>query len=197
MIFLPPRHSKSEIGSIQFPAWLMGRNRDRNIIEASHTADLATDFGRQTRNLVSSPEYQNIFPGVTLAEDSEAKGKWNTNGRGAYNAVGVGGSATGKGADVFIIDDPVKDRKSADSQVVRDSTYSWYRSVVRTRLSPNGAIVVIETRWHDQDLAGSILRDAKPGEWEIISLPAIAIEDEKHRKRGEALWPDFFHAADS
>lgn len=190
MFFLPPRHSKSEIGSIQFPAWLMGRNKNRNIIEASYSGDLATDFGRQTRNLIKSKRYQNVFKGVSLAEDSEAKGKWNTNGRGAYNAVGVGGATTGKGADFLIIDDPVKNRQDAESDVVRESTWNWYRSTARTRLSPQGAIILIMTRWHDDDLAGRILQ--KNNNWEIVKFPAIAEEDEEYRKKGEALWPNFF-----
>lgn len=190
MLFLPPRHGKSEIGSIQFPAWLMGRDKDRNIIEASYSGDLATDFGRQTRNLIKSQKYQNIFNGVNLAEDSEAKGKWNTNGRGAYNAVGVGGATTGKGADFLIIDDPIKNRQDAESEVVRDNAWNWYRSTARTRLSPGGAVILIMTRWHDDDLAGRILQ--KPAGWEIVKFPAIAEQDEEYRKQGEALWADFF-----
>lgn len=190
MLFLPPRHSKSEIGSIQFPAWLMGRDKNRNIIEASYSGDLATDFGRQTRNLIKSKKYQNVFKGVRLAEDSEAKGKWNTNGRGAYNAVGVGGATTGKGADFLIIDDPIKNRQDAESDVIRENVWQWYRSTARTRLSPAGAIVLIMTRWHDDDLAGRILR--KPAGWEIIKFPAIAEQDEKYRNKGDALWANFF-----
>lgn len=190
MIFMPPRHSKSEIGSIQFPAWAIGRNKDRHIIESSYSGDLATDFGRQTRNLIKSQKYQNIFRGVKLAEDSEAKGKWNTNGRGAYNAVGVGGATTGKGADFLVIDDPVKNRADAESETIRENIWNWYRSTARTRLSPTGAIVLIMTRWHDDDLAGRILQ--KPSGWEVISFPAIAEHDEKYRKKGDALWADFF-----
>ena len=191
MIFLPPRHGKSEIGSIQFPAFAVGKNKDKNIILASYSGDLATDFGRQTRNLINAKEYQNIFD-TTLAQDSTAKGKWNTNGRGAYNAVGVGGATTGKGADILIIDDPVKNRQDAESDVIRESQWDWYRSTARTRLSPEGAIVLIMTRWHDDDLAGRILKNADEGEWDIIQLPAIATEDEEFRKKGEALWADHF-----
>lgn len=188
---MPPRHGKSEIGSIQFPSWIIGRNKNRNIIEASYSGDLATDFGRQTRNLIKSQKYQNIFKGVSLAEDSEAKGKWNTNGRGAYNAVGVGGATTGKGADFLIIDDPIKNRQDAESEVVRENVWNWYKSTARTRLSPDGSIILIITRWHDDDLAGRILAK-NPNGWEIIKFPAIAEEDEKYRKKGEALWANFF-----
>lgn len=190
MVFMPPRHGKSEICSIQFPSWVVGKNKDRNIILASYSGDLAIDFGRQTRNLINSAEYKKIFD-TTLAEDSTAKGKWNTNGRGAYNAVGVGGATTGKGADFLIIDDPIKNRQDADSEVMRENAWSWYRSTARTRLSPEGAIILINTRWHDDDLASRILKN-NPEEWEIISLPAIAEKDEEFRKKGEALWADHF-----
>lgn len=192
IVVMPPRHGKSELCSVQFPAWLIGRNKDRNIIEASYSADLAVDFGRQVRNLIAADTYKHLFPNVTLAEDSQAKGKWNTNGRGAYNAVGVGGATTGKGADILIIDDPVKNRQDAESEVVRNSTWDWYTSVARTRLSPEGAIIIPLTRWHDDDLVGRILRSENASQWEVVHLPAIAIEDEPQRKRGDALWPDHF-----
>jgi len=191
MIFMPPRHSKSETVSIQFPAWVVGRDKDKNIIEASYASSLATDFGRQVRNLIKAPEYSNVFD-TQLSEDSEAKDKWNTDGRGAYNAVGVGGAVTGKGADIFIIDDPVKNRQDAESQVIQEGVYDWYKSTALTRLSPEGAMIVVMTRWHLNDLAGKILADAEEGEWDVVSLPAIAIEDEEHRKEGEALWPTYF-----
>ena len=194
MVFMPPRHGKSEIISVQFPAWLIGRNKDRNIIEASYSSDLSTDFGRQARNIIASNTYRNVFAGVELSEDSKAKGKWNTNGRGAYNAAGVGGAVTGKGADFLIIDDPVKNRQDADSVTIRETAWSWYRSTARTRLSPNGAIILVMTRWHDDDLAARILANDTESRWEVISFPAIATEDEEHRKKGEPLWPEHFTA---
>lgn len=190
MVFMPPRHGKSETCSIQFPAWCVGRNKDTNIILASYAAELAHDFGRQTRNLIASQEYKNIFE-TTLSEDSQAKGKWNTNGRGAYSAVGVGGSVTGKGAKILIIDDPIKNRQDADSIVIRNGIWNWYKSTARTRLSPDGAIVLIMTRWHLDDLAGRLLKQ-NPDEWDEVNLPAIAVKDEEHRKAGEALWADYF-----
>lgn len=188
MIFLPPRHSKSEMVSINFPPWFLGRNKDKSIIEASYSADLATEFGRQARNIVDSQEYKNVFD-TTLAEDSQSKSTWSTNGRGKYNAMGVGGAATGKGADVLIIDDPIKNRKEADSFLIRENIYNWYRSTARTRLSPDGAVVICVTRWHDDDLAGRILTGENANDWEVISFPAIAVEDEEYRKKNEALWP--------
>ena len=191
ILCMPPRHSKSEMASIAFPAWLMGRNKDKSIIEASYSDDLATEFGRQARNIVDSSEYKKIFS-TTLAEDSKSKSTWSTNGRGKYNAVGVGGSITGKGADFLLIDDPTKNRKEAESFVMREALYKWYQSTARTRLSPDGAIVIILTRWHDEDLAGKILDGENTRDWTVISLPAIAEEDDTHREKGEALWEEQF-----
>lgn len=191
MVIMPPRHGKSEICSVQFPSWLIGRNKDRKIIEASYSSDLSADFGRQVRNLVADPMFSQIFPDTTLSQDSQSKSKWNTNGRGAYNAVGVGGALTGKGADFLLIDDPLKNRKDADSPLMRENLWQWYRSTARTRLSPDGAIVIVETRWHDDDLVGRILREDPDG-WVILHLPAIADEDDEFRNKGEALWPEQF-----
>lgn len=187
MIFVPPRHGKSEIASINFPAWYFGRNPKKNIIAASYNSDLAVGFGRKARNIVSSAEYRNLFSGVSLAEDSQAAGRWITNQGGEYTAVGIGGGTTGRGADILLIDDPVKDKQEAESPVIQERNIGWYRSVARTRLSPQGAIVIIQTRWHDKDLAGMIL--AEQHDWEIIELPAIAESDDEFRKTGEALWP--------
>ncbi len=191
MIFLPPRHSKSEMVSINFPTWVLGRDKDKSIMEASYSADLAAEFGRQARNIVDSREYRNIFD-TTLAEDSQSKSTWSTNGRGRYNALGVGGAATGKGADILIIDDPIKNRKDADSFLIRENIYKWYQSTARTRLSPTGAVILVVTRWHDDDLAGRLLLEESGKDWEVISLPAIAEEDEEYRNKGEALWSDQF-----
>lgn len=201
IVEMPPRHSKSLHVSQLFPAWVVGRDKDTPIIVSSYSGDLAWDHGRETRNLIDSNEYQNIFE-TRLAEDSKAKGKWNTNGRGAYNAAGVGGSITGKGAKIFIIDDPFKDRKEAESLLIRDDRYSWMRSVARTRLTPDGAMVVMHTRWHDDDLIGRIVAENdwvdyfswregdRSKKWARLTLPAIAEEDELYRKEGEALWAD-------
>jgi len=189
MVFMPPRHGKSEICSIQFPAWYLGKNPSREVICSSYSADLAVEFGRKTRNLFASPEYQNVFKNTTLAEDSKAAGNWNTNIGGSYKATGAGGAITGKGADIFLIDDPVKNREEAESEVVRQSKWDWYRSTARTRLNPGAAIVFVVTRWHDADLAGMILQNDVNHEWTVLSIPAIADHDEEFRKTGEALWP--------
>lgn len=194
IVNMPPRHGKSELVSVNFPAYCMGRNKDRSIMAASYGAGLATDFGRKVRNIMDDTDYKVLFD-TRLAEDAQAKGSWATNGRAEYNAVGVGGSLTGKGASILIIDDPVKNREEADSEVISESIWDWYRSTARTRLTPDGAIVIVMTRWKDDDLVGRILEEAKlsSGEqWEVITLPAIAEEDEEFRKEGEALWADHF-----
>jgi len=190
IVLMPPRHGKSEIASIQFPSWFIGRNPEKSIIAASYAGDLALDFGRKTRDLVHSKEYGYIFSGVKLKEDSQAAGRWATNKGGSYIAAGVGGALTGRGADVFLIDDPVKNREEADSEVLREKTWDWYRSTVRTRLSPKGAIVVVQTRWHDDDLVGRLLSSENAKEWEVIEFPAIATQTEEFRKIGDALWED-------
>lgn len=194
IVNMPPRHGKSELVSVNFPAWCMGRNKDRSIMAASYGAALAQDFGRKVRNIMDDPEYKTLFD-TRLAEDSQSKGAWATNGRGEYNAVGVGGSLTGKGASILIIDDPVKNREEADSEVTSESIWDWYRSTARTRLTPDGAIVIVMTRWRDNDLVGRILEEAKLSsaeQWEVVTLPAIAESNEEFRDEGEALWADHY-----
>ena len=201
----PPRHSKSLHVSQLFPAWAMGRNRDDDIIVSSYSGDLATTHGRETRNLMDSQKYKNVFE-TRLAQDSTAKGKFNTDGKGAYNAVGVGGSTTGKGAKFFIVDDSIKDRKEAESQVIREGIWDWFRSVARTRLTPDGAMIVMQTRWHMDDIIGRLLEEEPwidyfeykqtglgDAKWVRLTLPAFAVVDEPYRKHGEALWPQRYN----
>ena len=195
ILTVPPRHGKSELASIRFPAWFLGRNSLKKIITASYSADLAVDFGSQTRHLIESEEYQNIFD-VRLREDERAKGKWLTKEGGSYTSVGIGGPITGRGADVLIIDDPIKNREEADSQVYRDKVWSWYTSTAYTRLEKNGAVILILTRWHNDDLAGRILDSEDGHNWRVVRLPAIAEQDEENRKQGEALWPEKYDVAD-
>lgn len=195
MIFMPPRHTKSEFASRRFPAWYLGRHPSKQVIAASYNSDLATDFGRDVRNLVADPLYNLIFPDVTLRADSKAADRWNTNHGGVYISAGVGSGITGRGANLGIIDDPFKDRKEAESQTVRDNVWNWYRSTFYTRLMPNAAIVLTLTRWHEDDLAGRLLNEMKQGgdQWKIIKLPAIAEEkDSIGRAEGEALWPAWY-----
>ena len=183
MIFMPPRHGKSELASKRFPAWCLGRKPNRQIIAASYNSDLANDFGRNVRNLVAEPEFGQVFPGVTLAPDSQAAMRMNTNHGGTYVAAGVGTAVTGRGAHIALIDDPFKDREEADSERRRELVWDWYRSTLYTRLMPGGAIVLIQTRWHEDDLAGRLLeQDAE--QWDVLELPAI--DD------GRALWPEWY-----
>jgi predicted phage terminase large subunit-like protein len=184
MIFMPPRHGKSELASKRFPAWCLGRKPDRQIIAASYNSDLANDFGRNVRNIVAEPEFGQVFPGVSLAPDSQAANRMNTNHRGAYVAAGVGTAVTGRGAHIALIDDPFKDREEADSERRRDLVWDWYRSTLYTRLMPGGAIVLIQTRWHEDDLAGRLL-DHDGEQWDVLELPAIGTD-------GNALWPEWY-----
>lgn len=186
MINMPPRHGKSELASRRFPAWFLGLNPSKSVIAASYNSDLATDFGRQVRNIIATPEYGHLFD-TTLAEDSRAANRWNTAQGGGYVAAGVGTAITGRGADVLLIDDPLKDRHEADSELQRQRIWDWYTSTAYTRLAPGGRVIVIQTRWHEDDLSGRLLADEARGgdKWTVLELPAI-------NDAGEALWPDFY-----
>jgi len=190
IINMPPRHTKSEFASYLLPAWFLGQKPDGKVIQTSHTSELAVNFGRKVRNLVSSEEYQQIFPGVGLQPDSKAAGRWNTSDGGEYFAIGVGGAVTGKGADLLIIDDPHSEQEgqSADPAVF-DRVHEWYTSGPRQRLQPGGSIVIVMTRWHKRDLTGQILKSSiqRKGvdEWEVIELPAIL-------PSGKSLWPGYW-----
>ena len=189
MITMPPRHGKSELASRRFPAWFIGRNPGKQIIAASYNSDLASDFGREVRNIVASPEYGALFD-CTLAIDSKAANRWHTDKGGMYVAAGVGTAITGRGADILLIDDPFKDRQEADSEITRQRVWDWYTSTAYTRLMPGGAVVVINTRWHDDDLSGKLLAEQDHGgdKWEVLSLPAIQPD-------GTALWPEWYPLA--
>lgn len=184
-IFMPPRHGKSELASRRFPAWYLGRNPDRQIIAASYNSDLASDFGREVRNIVAGPEYGAVFD-TRLREDSRAAERWNTDQGGAYVAAGVGTAVTGRGAHVLLIDDPLKDREEADSEIRRQRVWDWYTSTAYTRLMPGGAVIVIQTRWHEDDLAGRLLAAKSGDKWDVLDLPAL--DD-----NGKALWPEWYN----
>jgi len=178
MIFMPPRHGKSQLASIDFPAWYLGRNPDKEIITASYSGDLATDFGSKTRDKVNDEIYRLIFD-VKLKSDEQSKSKWRTNKGGSYTSTGIGGPLTGRGANILLIDDPVKNREEADSDTMRDKVWDWYISTAYTRLEKNGAVILIMTRWNLDDLAGRLLEAQGIGDdWEVLNLPAIAEEDE-------------------
>lgn len=187
MIFMPPRHGKSELASKRFPAWCLGKDPKRQIIAASYNSDLASDFGRNVRNIVAEPEFGHVFPTVSLAPDSQAANRMNTNHGGAYVAAGVGTAVTGRGAHIALIDDPFKDREEADSERRRDLVWVWYRSTLYTRLMPGGAVVLIQTRWHEDDLAGRLLAE-QSAQWEVLELPAVNEAD-------QALWPEWYDRA--
>lgn len=190
IVNMPPRHTKSEFASHMLPAWYMGKFPDRKIIQASHTADLAKDFGKKVKDLIDDDLYQKVFPTMGIKKDDKAAGRWKTNEKGEYYAVGVEGNIAGRGADLFIIDDPHSEQTvAANEKVSFQKVYDWYTSGPRQRLQPDAAIVIVMTRWHKGDLTGKILDKAKQdgelGEWEVIELPAIM-------ENGNALWPEFW-----
>ena len=192
IINMPPRHTKSEFASYMLPAWFLGKFPGKKIIQCSNTAELAVGFGRKVRNLVDSDQYARVFPNVGLRVDSKAAGRWSTSGNGEYFAIGVGGTVTGKGADLLIIDDPHSEQEAKlamSNPEIFDQVYEWYTSGPRQRLQPGGAIVLVMTRWSKRDLTGRIIQSAidKDGndEWEVIDFPAIL-------PSGNPLWPQFW-----
>ena len=205
MLFVPPRHGKSELASVRFPAWYIGRDPRRKVIHTSYGAVLSYKFSRRVRNLVRSPLYQRLYPGIALTGDAAAVAfwAWSKDGEeaGAFNSAGVGGGITGEGCDLLVIDDPVKDAKEALSLTIRDDAYEWYASTAYTRLDREAnAIVLIMTRWHEDDLAGRLLQQAEEGgeRWEVVDLPALAEPgrpDALGRSPGQPLWPARFDEA--
>ncbi len=184
MIFCPPRIGKSEAVSVNFPPFYLGHHPDANVIMASYGASLAELNSKKARNLLSV--HGNDVFSVTVDRGSSAVNQWNVEGhRGGLAAVGVDGPATGKGADLVIIDDPVKGMKEAISEVVRATTIQWYKTDIHTRLHPGASIVLLQTRWHEGDLAGYLLDEMKQGgeKWEVISMPMIDDDTGAH------LWP--------
>lgn len=202
MVFMPPQHGKSEIISRNFPAWALGKNPDLKIVGSSYTIDLASQFSRSIQRTIDSKEYQAIFPGTFLNGSNvrtDAKGYlrnvdiFETVGRrGFYKAVGVGGGLTGTPVDIAIIDDPVKDAAEANSPTYRQRVWDWYNTVLTTRLHNESKQLFIMTRWHEDDLAGRILK-AEPDDWTVLIIPAICeVEHDNglsERHIGEALWP--------
>ena len=207
MIFMPPGSAKSTYASVLLPAAYLGVHQERRVIAGSYDTGLSTLFGRKVRNLVNGPDYHRIYP-IEVAGDTRAKGEWDLSTGGGYYATGVGAAVTGRRGHLGILDDLIKGRKDADSQVVRDSTWEWYKSDFRTRLIPDqNAIVFIMTRWHEDDPAGRILPEGWNGEsglitardgevWDVLCIPAQAGEnDAVGRKPGEWLWTDWFSEA--
>ena len=205
---MPPRHGKSQLISIYFPAWFLGRNPDKKVLMVSHTTDLAVDFGRKVRNLISTPEYQAIFPTVQLASDSKSAGRWNTSAGGEYFACGVGSALAGRGAHLLLVDDPHNEQDIISGNLdVFDKAYEWFTFGARTRLMPHGRIAIVQTRWHLDDLTGRVVRDMAQNEladkYEVVEFPAILeveseVPDPKnrlltiHKTIEKPLWPEFF-----
>jgi len=188
MLFMPPRHGKSTLASVAFPAWHLGRHPEHEFISCSYSGSLAMGFSRKVRGLLREEGYKSAFK-TRLDPQSQSAEAWLTTVGGGYVAAGVGGGITGKGAHILVIDDPVKNRDDAESQNARDSAWDWYTSTAYTRLAPGGGVLVILTRWHDDDLAGRLLKAAADNgeQWEVVNYPARAEVDEEFRKQGEAL----------
>jgi len=209
----PPQHGKSRLVSVHFPCWYLGRNPKKNVVQTSYGLSLALKHSRIARDFFVSTEFHNVFPNIRhqpgrisqepIQVQRQAAQDWGTASGGSYYAVGIGGGLTGMGFDLGIIDDPVKDVVEANSEVTNERNWEWYGSVFRTRMSPDAAIILTMTRWSKKDLMQKILDQIVDGttdeKWEILHMPAIAIENNPHdptdREPGEALWPERFDLA--
>lgn len=210
ILTVPPRHGKSMQASQYFPAFSLGRYPHLEFINCSYAQTLQMDFSRKIQEIVRSPDFALLFDGLQVMKGNEAIERWGLADRegvrtgGGVLAAGVGGPITGRGAHILLIDDPVKNREEAESPTVREGTKNWYSSTAYTRLAPGGGVLVIQTRWHDDDLAGWLLNEMRAAEkelqeegewpedadrWRVLDFPAIATHDEKYRKKGEALHP--------
>lgn len=194
---IPPRHGKSQLVSIYFPAWFIGRHPNKKVLMVSHTTDLAVDFGRKVRNLIDTDTYRKIFPTVTLAADSKSAGRWNTNVGGEYFACGVGSALAGRGADLLLVDDPHNEQDIINGNFdVFDKAYEWFTYGARTRLMPGGRVAIIQTRWHLDDLTGRVLKDMSlndaADQYEVVEFPAILEVKKDGKVTEKALWPEFF-----
>lgn len=206
MVFMPPRHGKSELGSRRFPAYLLGKDPNAQIISASYSAELASRMNRDVQRIIDSEEYQEIFPDIGLNGSKTrtiGTGSYLRNSdifeivdhKGVYKSSGIGGGITGMGMTYGIIDDPFKNRKEAESKTIRNSVWDWYTSTFYTRLEKDARILIILTRWHEDDLAGRLLKQAEEDpdaeQWDIINYPAIAedpLDETDPREIGEELW---------
>jgi hypothetical protein len=191
MVFMPPGSAKSTYVSELLPPFWFNKFPRSSIIGCSHTGELAERFGRKVRNKIL---LKSDILGYNLDESNRAASRWETTTGGEYFAAGVGGAITGRRADLAIIDDPVKSREEAESELIREKTFEWYKSDLVTRLKPDARIILIQTRWHIDDLGGKLIHEMEKGgdKWEVISLPAFAIADDPlYRKVGDALWPQW------
>jgi len=192
IINMPPRHTKSEFASYLFPAWMIGKNPNMKIIQATHTTELAVGFGRKVKNLLEREDYMDLFPESKLSADSKASGRWDTARGGMYYAVGVGSNLAGRGGDLIIIDDPHSEQ-TAMSNHGFDDAWDWYTGGPRQRLQPGGSIVLVMTRWSDKDLTGQLMRsqakEDRADQWEVVELPAIM-------PSGRSCWPEYWPLQD-
>lgn len=193
-VSVPPRHGKSLLVSVYFPAWFLGNYPDKKVLMVSHTTDLAVDFGRKVRNLVDLEIYKEIFPTVSLSADSKSAGRWNTKQGGEYFACGVGSALAGRGADLLLIDDPHNEQDIVNGNYeVFQKAYEWFTFGARTRLMPGGRVAIVHTRWHPNDLIGMMAKDMtrnpETDQYEFFEFPAILNEGTDHEK---ALWPEFY-----
>lgn len=197
MVIMPPRHGKSMFISQYFPVWYLGNHQNERILLSSYEADIASSWGRKVKDIIIDKGIE-LF-GITLKEDSKAANRWDVEGAtGGMNTAGIGGPLTGKGANLMIIDDPVKNSIEANSKTYRDRAWDWFTSTAYTRLEPDGVVVLMMTRWHEDDLAGRILKDdTESKKWTLLHLPALAEEnDALGRKKGEALWKERYDEKD-
>ena len=196
-VIVPPQHGKSNLCSVHFPSWHLGNHPNERFIACSYAGDLASSFSRRSRNLFVDPKWP--FPGIRLDQASKSNTQWNIAGyRGGHRAAGVGGGITGMSADILLVDDPVKNQEDADSELNRETNWEWFTTTAWTRIAGNGAVVMIGTRWHEDDLIGRAL-NMTGVPWKVIHLPAQAFaEDDPQfpggdvlgRKAGEWLWPE-------
>ena len=193
MVFAPPRHGKSDEANVYFPPWVMGRNPDWHIISTSYSQTKANDVGRKVRNQLDDKLHQAVFPDCRIADDMKSIQHFSTEQGGEYYSMGSGGTVVGRGGKLIIIDDPIKDRASAESKLEREKLKTWYRGVAYTRLAPKGRILLINTRWHEDDLSGWQLKEFASEGWVVLNMPAIAEDNDiLGRKPGEALWPEAY-----
>ena len=186
IINMPPRHGKSELCSKIFPVWYLGKKPKREIIVTSYSASRAEDLTRWQRNTCEDERFSHIFPGCAISQDSRAKDQWMTTAGGQVIGAGISGPITGRGADLAIVDDPIKSYEEAVSETVQESIWDWYRSTLFTRLHPGAAVIIIMTRWVTNDLVGRLIAEQglkeDGGTWDVLKLPAID-------GAGKALWP--------
>lgn len=188
IITLPPRHGKTFLISQHFPAWFLGHNPTNNVISTAYNQSLAEDYGKFVKNMMLDDRHQKIFPNVKLDFDTKSKKRFSLNQGGQYFAVGRGGAITGRGGDLLIIDDLIKNDQEARSTVYRQNMIDWYQNTLFTRLMPDASIVIVMTRWHEEDLVGYLLKNSNEN-WEVINFPAI-------NDKGEALWPERYSLED-